>query len=60
MSIKLIAQGTTGESDIGTSVRRQQTGAEQFQHKSSCKFQSRLNQHSPEGEKRIKYDNNNT
>ena len=36
-------QGTTGESDVGANERRQLTGTEQFQHKSSYKFQSRQN-----------------
>lgn len=54
MSIKLLAQGTTGESDKGTNVRRQPTGTEQLQHKSSIKFQSRLKNNSREGIKKVK------
>lgn len=52
MIVKLLVLGTTGESDVGANERRQPTGAEQFQHKSSCKFQSRLNYHSREGLKK--------
>ena len=46
MNFKLLVQGATGESDAGTNVRRQPTGAEQLQHKNSIKFQSRLKNNS--------------
>ena len=43
MIVKLLVLGTTEESDVGANERRQLTGTEQFQHKSSYKFQSRQN-----------------
>lgn len=52
MNIKLLVLRTTVERDVGTNERRQLTGAEQFQHKNSIKFQSRLVQHTREGLKK--------
>ena len=43
MIVKLLVLRTTEESDVGANERRQPTGTEQFQLKSSRKFQLRIN-----------------